>query len=110
MRLNGAAAGHVLGIEVENHPLTAIAIKRDRLAGLRGQGECGRGLAYGGHRLVVSVGGYEGHGDSDQNHRESDQQNLIHEEPPKGREQGVGNQEQKAGNEGPRGPSKHGSR
>jgi hypothetical protein len=64
VRLDGAAARHVLGIEVEHDPLAAIAIERDRLAGLRGQGEGGRDLAYGGHGGVVSAGGDERHGGS----------------------------------------------
>src|ERR1700679_1974214 len=37
VRLNGAAGGHVLRLEVKDNPLPTKAIERDRLAGLRRQ-------------------------------------------------------------------------
>src|SRR5581483_3882224 len=43
--LDGAASGHVFGIEVEHHPLAVVLVEGDRGAILRRQGECGRSLA-----------------------------------------------------------------
>ncbi len=77
VRLNGAAGGHVLGIEVEDHPLAAIAIERDLLADLRGQREGGRGLADGGHVGVVSADGDE-RDRGDKRQSECEKKKLFH--------------------------------
>src|SRR5579863_496510 len=53
VRLDGAALGHVLGVEVEHDPLAVEAVERDLRAILRGEGEGWRGLAHCGHGLVV---------------------------------------------------------
>src|SRR5579859_6585576 len=53
MSLDGAAGGHVLGIEVEDDPLAAVLIEVDGLALLIGQSEGGGGLADFGHGSIV---------------------------------------------------------
>jgi hypothetical protein len=55
MRLDRAALGHVLGIEVEHDPLALEAVEGDLRAVLRWQREARRNIAHSGHRLIVGM-------------------------------------------------------
>ena len=71
--------GHVLGVEVEHHPLAAVLIERDGRAVLRGQGKGGRVLAHGGHGVIGRAGrekGNCGH-NGDSRHDERQEKKLF---------------------------------
>jgi len=84
VRFNGAAGGHVLGIEVKDHPLATETVETDVGTILRRQSKVGRhltGLRQGGI-IRFSTDGQGGTGE--QNHQDSDESNsrFFHGNPP----------------------------
>src|SRR6185437_4735270 len=76
VRLNGAARGHVFGIEIQHHPLATILRQADRLAFLRVQGEVRRGRAYSGNRSSPRQARRDDNDGGDQNEKS---ENFAHE-------------------------------
>src|ERR1700733_13012734 len=81
---NGAASGHVLGIEVKHHPLAAETVETDVGTILRWQSKVGRHLTSLRQGGIIRFSTDGQGGTSEQNHQDSDESNsrFFHGNPP----------------------------
>jgi hypothetical protein len=78
---DGAAGGHVFGVEVEHHPFAAKSIQRNLRAILRWKSESGRILADSWHGLIRGVY-FEECNREYKNSGQSEEEQLLHVKPP----------------------------